>query len=106
MSSDGNSPIVFLTLIAGRKRKDSLLTLLSDMGARVTNTIYGKSSVRANSSLMEVFGFVPEENKIIITCLLPREKANMVLKMLVKKFHFDKPNTGIAFTVAVECLSF
>jgi hypothetical protein len=107
MSADGrNCHIVFLVLIAGRKQKDALLTLLSDIGARVANTVYGKGSVRANSSLLEAFGFVPEEHKVIITCLLPRDKGAATLETLVRKFAFDKPNTGIAFMVPVDGVSF
>ncbi|MGI6497360.1 MAG: hypothetical protein ACOX0U_00705 [Oscillospiraceae bacterium] len=106
MASEGSSPIVFFTLIAGRKQKDALVTLLLNIGAQMIDTVYGKGSAKTSPSLMEAFGFVPEENKVIITCLLPRKKADAALEVLVKKFNFDKPNTGIAFTVAVDCLSF
>ena len=53
-----------------------------------------------------MFGLVPEENKVVITCLLPSEKSDALLDMLVEKFNFDKPNTGIAFTIPVEKLSY
>ncbi|MGF7143174.1 hypothetical protein HNQ56_001596 [Anaerotaenia torta] len=90
-------------LIAGRKHKDALLKELSVSGGRLIDVIYGKGTVRV-SYLQEVFGLIPEENKVVITCLLPIQKTDEVLEMLVKKFNFSKPNTGIAFTVPVDKL--
>lgn len=100
-----NEEIVFLTLIAGRKQKDALLSSLSESGVHLTNTIYGKGTVKANY-MENLFGLVPEENKVVITCVLTREKSNAVMDMLIKKFHFDRPNTGIAFTKHIDRLSF
>lgn len=97
--------IVFFTLIAGRKQKDALLTALSASGLKLINTMYGKGTVQA-SYLQNVLGLVPEENKIILTGLMPRECADKVFDLLVRKFEFDKPNTGIAFTIPIEKLSF
>jgi hypothetical protein len=96
--------VEFLTLIAGRKNKAVLLKALWETGGRLINVVYGKGSVKANY-LMDMLGLVPEENKVVITCLLPAEKSSVVLDMLAKKFDFDKPNTGIAFTIPVEKLS-
>lgn len=98
--------IAFLMVIAGRNQKEDLLKFLTEMDANVVNISYGEGSVKLNSPLIEVFGFVPEENKVIITCLLARDKANSVLDRLEKVFDFNKANTGIAFTVHVDSLSF
>ena len=49
---------------------------------------------------------LPEENKVVITCLLTRGQSDAVLRMLVEKFDFDKPNTGVAFTVPVDRMPF
>ena len=96
--------VVFLTVIAGRKQKSALLDALAEMGGRLVNIVYGRGTVDA-SYLKCILGMVPEEEKAVITCLLPGEKTDAVMEMLVKKFRFDKPNTGIAFTIAVEKLS-
>jgi len=106
MNNDPKRGIAFLLVISGRKKKDALLTLLTDMDIRVVNVSYGKGSVKSNSPLIDIFGFVPEENKVVITCLLSREEAGIVIDRLEKKFEFNKPNTGIAFTVCVDSLSF
>lgn len=97
--------IEFLMLIAERKYKEELCTMLTRAGGRIISTIYAKGSVKANS-LMEVLGFVVEEHKVLITSLISDEKADDVLKTLIKEFHFDNPNTGIAFTIPVEGLSY
>lgn len=105
MNHEEKDRIVFLTIIAGRKQKDALLSALSEAGVRLTNTIYGKGTVRA-SYIKNVLGLVPEENKAVITCVMPRTRADVVLKMMVEKFRFDKPNTGVAFTMPIDRVSF
>ncbi len=102
--SETNCCIESLTLIAGRKHKDALLDALSGSGGRLLRIVYGKGSTKINY-IKNMLGFVPEENKVLITCLLPSDKTDAVLNMLIEKFHFDRPNTGIAFTVPVERLS-
>ncbi len=96
--------IEYLTLIAGRKRTTALVNALSEAGGRLIRIVYGKGSVKS-SYLRDMLGLVPEENKVVITCLMPREKALAALEMLVAKFDFNKPNTGIAFTIPVEKIS-
>lgn len=93
----------YMVLIAGRKMKDRLLTALAECGGNLCNFYYGRGSVKA-SFLMDAFGLVPEENKIIITCLAPDNEIDAIFDMLVKDFHFNKPNTGIAYTIPVEKL--
>jgi hypothetical protein len=96
--------VEFLTLIAGRKNKGILVKALRETGGRLINVVYGKGSVEV-SYLLDMLGLVPEENKVVITCLLPAEKSGAVLDMLANEFDFGKPNTGIAFTIPVEKLS-
>jgi len=95
----------FMTIIAGRKLRDTLTNSLSEQGGRLITIMYGEGSVKSDF-LHDMLGLVPEENKVVITCLLPCNKVDTVLDMLVNKFHFDKPNTGIAFTIPIENISF
>lgn len=105
MKNDDAEEILFLVLIAGRKQKDPLLTMLLQSGARVVNTLYGRGSVKAGC-LKNALGLVPEENKVVITCVSTNEKADVILKLLIDQFGFHKPNTGIAFTIPIDRLSF
>ena len=106
MTVEKKGNIAYLMVISGRKQKDDLLKFLTEMGATVVNISYGKGSVKSSSPLTEVFGFVPEEDKVILTGLISHDKANDVINMLEKVFDFNKANTGIAFSVSVDCLSF
>jgi hypothetical protein len=96
--------IAFLVIVAGRKQKNALLDILLKMDCRIVNTLYGKSSIRAGH-LADMLGFVSEENKVVITCILHKEKAEGILETLKRDFHFDKPNTGIAFTIPISGIS-
>lgn len=97
--------IDYLIIIADRKKRKELLGAMEELEGRLINTMYGKSSVQA-STFMNVFGFAHEEHKIIISFLLPRSKTEKALDILMKRFEFNKPNTGIAFTIPVEGLLF
>ena len=105
MHSDHKDNIVFLALIAGRKQQRALLAALSETGIHLLNATYGKGTVKA-SYLQNTLGLLPEENKVVITCVLTRDKSNVILEMLTDRFHFDSPNTGIAFTMPIDSLSF
>ena len=105
MDSDKHIKLEYFFIISARKKKDELVSLLLQNGARAVKTMYGKGSVKSNA-FKDVFGFVPEENKIIITSILPSEKAAVLIEILDNEYNFDKPNTGIAYTVPIEGLSF
>ena len=105
MIHEGNEQIVLLTVIAGRKQKDALLTALLKLGICLTNTVYGKGAVRV-SGVKYVLGLIPEENKVLITCVSTSDKAGAALRMLAEEFHFDKPNTGIAFIVNIDHIEY
>ncbi len=96
--------IVFLIIVAGRHQRHALLDELLKMDCRIVNSLYGKGSVKAGH-LVEMLGFVPEENKVVITCILPRDKADGVFELLLSDFAFGKPNTGIAFTIPITAIS-
>lgn len=97
--------LVLLTVIAGRKKKDVLLKALSEAGACVTNTMYARGTVEAGY-MERVFGFVPEVHKVLMTSILSTRNAQKMLTILNERFDFDKPNTGVAFTVPLDWLTF
>jgi hypothetical protein len=96
--------IVLLTVVVERKRKDSLIALLSEVGGQLISTMYGKGLVKSGY-LMEALGLVPEDNRAIVTCLLPSEESGPLLETLIEKFDLGRP-AGAAFTIPVETLSF
>ncbi|MDD2269890.1 MAG: hypothetical protein PHY15_10180 [Eubacteriales bacterium] len=104
MKNEKAGKLVFLTLIVGRKQKDEILTAMFESGAKLISTLYGRGAVSA-SFLKNLLGLVPEENKAVITCLITEDKVDATMQMLIEKFNFNKPNTGIAFTIPVSKLS-
>lgn len=104
MSNIANG-LQYFVLIAEQKKKDKYLTLLSEHGAHAIETVYAHGSV-GTSAIAAAFGFVVEQNKVMITCLLKNDKAQELIEILYKKYEFCKPNTGIAFTISVLGLAF
>ena len=99
------SGIQYFVIIAEQKKKNKYLALLNDYGAHAVETIYGHGSGNP-SAIAEAFGFETKSNKVVISCLLKTQKAKELINVLYTKYKFEKPNTGIAFTVTVEGLSF
>jgi hypothetical protein len=97
--------IVLLAVIVERKQKNDLIERLSEAGGQLISAIYGKGLVKAGY-LREALGLVPEDNRVVVTCLLPSEESGPLLDTLIAQFGLDKPNAGAAFTVPVEKLSF
>lgn len=102
---NAHNEIMHLTIIAGRKNKDELLGLLSGGGGHLIDVSYGRGAYKSNY-LKDVLGLTPEECKIVITCIISESKADEVIKKLEEEHNFNERNTGIAFTVPVEKLSF
>jgi hypothetical protein len=100
-----DSEVVYLTVIAGRKFQQELVNSLVEFGCTLFNVMYGNGFVKGGD-LLAAFGFVNDGGKIIITSLTRRVKVDKIFEMLNTKFSFDKPNTGIAFTVPVSHLTY
>nr|WP_308742898.1 hypothetical protein [uncultured Anaerocolumna sp.] len=96
--------IDFLTLIVGRKYKDEILKLLLNSECHLIDVVYAKGSIQTGY-FKDMLGLVPEEKKVLITCLIADNLSAKLLEQLVTKFNFDKPNTGVAFVVPVDKLS-
>lgn len=101
MSEQSKNRIQYLVLITDLKNKDKFLTLLAGFRGHAIDTMYGHSSV-SSGNLSRAFGFDIEKSKIVISCLLTTENARILIDELYNKHNFNKPNTGIAFTVPVE----
>ena len=105
MKTEGAKKTVFLAVIAGRQQKNAILAALAKSGVLLTHVVYGKGSVKG-TYLQNILGLVPEENKVFITGLISAQKSDSVFDMLINKFDFDQPNTGIAFIIPIEKLSY
>lgn len=100
-----NNRLLYFVLICNPKHKTKMLTLLQDNGARSISTISAKGSA-PQSAILQAFGLEASNKKYILTTLLPYEVATNLIEILKNEYDFNKPNTGIAFTIPVEGLLF
>ena len=105
MSDSQMNSLQYFVIIAEQKKKNKFLTLLNDHGAKLIETVYGRGSM-SPSAIAAAFGFEAEQGKVLISCLIKTENAKELMDVLYNDYHFDKPNTGIAFGISVEGLSF
>lgn len=92
-------------IIAEQKKKNKFLSLLGEFGAHGIETVYGHGSM-SPSAIAAAFGFEAEQGKVLISCLLKTEKTTELINVLYHDYNFNKPNTGIAFSIPVEGLAF
>jgi hypothetical protein len=78
---------------------------LGEHGAHGIDIVYGHGSAGINA-LATAFGFGEDPARAMISCLVKRASAMTLIDILHNDYHFDKPNTGIAFSVSVEGLAF
>ncbi len=99
-----SSNLQYFVLICDKTKKKKFIELVASFGGVSTETVYGRGSVKA-SAFARALGFESEEHKVIITALMPTEKAEELIRTLKEDYDFKKKNTGIAFSIAVEGLS-
>ncbi len=92
-------------IICQKKKRDTFLKLLAEYSAHATGTLYGKGSA-STGALALALGLEIEVSRAVISCLLPTEKAEILIQRLIDEFGFDKANTGIAFSIPVDGLAF
>ena len=95
----------YFVIIGNTKLREKFSALLKENGAHSIKTIYGRGSV-GKSLLAQAFGLDADQKKAIISCLLPTDGAEKVVDLLYKEYNFDKANTGIAFSVPIQKISF
>ena len=101
----GNNSLQYFTIITSTKSEKSIIKLLNENCAHVIEIIYGHGSA-TKGVLAQAFGFDTEEKKLLITCLVPTNVAKNLIDILYDEYNFNKPNTGIAFSMKVEGLLF
>lgn len=99
------SGLQYLVIIAEQKKKKKFLNLIGEHGARGIEIVYAHGSMSPRA-IAAAFGFETEQGKVMITCLLKNKEARELIDILYKEYGFDKPNTGIAFSISVEGMAF
>ena len=102
---ESHKEIAHVTIITHREHKGELLNAITDHGGKFINVMYGRGTVQANA-VEEALGFFPEDEKLIITFFVAHNRAEKIINMFREEYHFDKPNTGIAFSQKISVLVF
>lgn len=105
MSQTNTNSIQYFVIIAGKKKKNKFLSLLGKYDAHAIETVYAHGSVKPNS-IAAAFRLIDGQCKVVITCLIKTENAKKLINILNKDYKFEKPNTGVAFSIPVEGLAF
>ena len=105
MKIEESESIVMMTLIAKREDKDKLLSALSESGIHLSNVSYGRGFVRTGY-VKYSFGMSRDVRTVIIFCVSTATKIDKFLDRLLVEFNFNKPHTGIAYTVPINQISY
>lgn len=85
-----------LMIIVNRGKGSKVLDFAAQQGAADASCLLGKGTIK--SKILKLIEMDEVEKEIIII-IVPFEKSQLILEELNKKFHLDKPNHGIAFTL-------
>lgn len=99
-----HAPIVWLVVIANTSIKDKLLKGLGEHGAVLFNSTYGRGTAR--SQILETLGFSVEPRKVILTSFVKKSNVANVFNYLTSVCKFNQPNTGFAFTIPIEKVTY
>ena len=95
---------VNLIIISKRAHKKEIIEMLYEHEAAMVIQTYAHGS--AKDGLSRALGLTPEDSKIFLTCFIPTLRVREVFNFLNYKYHFNRPNTGFAFTLPVDKISY
>ncbi len=98
------SSVQYYVLICDKNKQKKFVELVASYGAGCINTRYGRGSAKAGA-FAKALGIEVEEHKVLISCLLPTQKARELTEVLKTEHDFQGKNTGIAFGVSLGGLS-
>lgn len=95
---------VNLIVIAKRVYKQEIIDMLHKHGSVMVLQTYVHGS--AKDGVLRALGMTPEDNRALLMCFIAKERVQEVFNFLNYKYHFNRPNTGFAFTLPVEKISY
>ncbi len=98
------SSLQYYVLICNKKKKKKFIELVASHGGVSIDTMYGRGSAKAGA-FAKALGFETEEHNVVITCLIPTEKAIVLNDILKNDYDFKGKNTGFAFGISLGGLS-
>lgn len=95
------SRLKMMGIITNRDVTTKIENALSPIGVSFFNVSYGKGT--ASNETLNILG-IGESEKSIIFCFVEQENIEKVFNTLKNDFNFDKPASGIAFTVPLSAV--
>ncbi|HNX16204.1 MAG TPA: hypothetical protein PKO28_02375 [Bacilli bacterium] len=95
---------VLLAIIAKRSQKQKILQSIVDFGVAMINQVLAKGS--AKEGLLRTLGLTREEQYVFLSGFVPHEKVGEIFDLLKSQYNFNKPNSGIAFTIPLDKISY
>ena len=99
-----NEEWVNLVIITKRANKKDIVQMLYDHEAAMIIQAYAHGS--ATDGILRALGFTSEEKKLFLSCFIAESKVEEVFAYLNHQYHFNAANTGFAFTIPVEKISY
>jgi len=99
-----NEEWVNLIIITKRANKKEIVQMLYDHDAAMVIQAYAFGS--ATDGFLRALGLTQEEKKLFLSCFIAENRVQEVFNYLNYKYHFNAPNTGFAFTIPVEKISY
>ena len=92
-----------LIVIAPWEIKIKLLEALSEQGCKMLRLVHGKGTYRKTHSILD---YLPKSSpeKMVVFSVCKTDFLPGVYNRLNKKFGFDRPNTGVAFSLDINVL--
>ena len=100
-----NNKLQYFVIITKPKIKEKCIKTLTENGGKGITSIYANGSV-SSSILSQSFGFDSDTKRLLIYSLITTENAKNLIEIFNNEYDFNKPNTGIAFSIPVEGLMF
>ena len=91
--------IMLLVVIVDSEKDDMVCELLRKLDCKGVFASHGKGTARSEMLTMLGLG---ETDKSVIFSAVRSEDEQEVISRLDKKMHFDRPGSGIAFTVDIN----
>lgn len=98
VSSYQNNKVCLLTIIVNRGKSKKVLHSAKKIGITRANVILGEGM--AGNHILKILA-MNETAKEVLLFIIREEREINILNYFTNEFHFDKPNTGIAFTMPI-----
>ncbi|MDD4316609.1 MAG: hypothetical protein PHC84_05575 [Clostridia bacterium] len=96
------NPVKLLAVIVEKAKGKKVVKVLNDFGLNAQVATLGAGT--ATLSIQSLLGFC-ETCKSVMLAVIPAVKSAEIMQALNEELNFEKPETGIAFTIPIKSVS-